>query len=479
MVKPNSKIASYGILNNKTLKLSIKKSSAKNIANDFILFFIAIYFIYTISAGIQVVKAAASPSSASNQALQISLPQAIKRAVSNQGNILRAEHIIAEETDLKKASYAGLMPDISIVSGGIWTQTKDGLPLFASANGMREFIGQIRLIVPIFDPKSYAVISLARSNLNLARYRLQLARLVVAAQITQDFYGLILLKDEIKIQQKALDNVKKIFNITKNEYKAGNLPRLDVVQTSFLVTKLQTDVNVLKSRLKALQHVFSMEIFYKRFNADKLLPILYDKHVFNYRLPTLNSLILNAIKRQPLIKIAKAEIRSAGADVSINKAAKLPSVQGGAAYGEDTINSVDIPNLGWQFFVTLNIPISNFGLHSDYIDAANERLMALISAKSSLKLSIKKKLAADYGLAAALKKRLSGEKILVKESGTVFKMTEEGYLAGEFNALALQEAQNNRIKARLSLVKAINRFYLSIAQLDIDIGIIPSGGVKL
>ncbi len=447
---------------------------------NFILYFIAICFIYTISAGIQIAKAADSASSTSDRIPnRISLSQAVKRAVSEQGNIFRAEHIIAEQTDLKKAAYAGLLPNISIVSGGIWTQTKDGFPLFASANGMHEFIGQIRLIVPIFDPKSYAVISLARSNLNVARYRLQLARLVVAAQITQDFYGLILLKDEIKIRQKALNNIKKIFNATKNEYKAGNLPRLDVVQTGFLVTKLQTDFNVLKSQLKALEHVFAMEIFYKRFNVNKLSPFLYDTYAFNYKLPTLNMLILNAIKRQPLIKIAKAEIKSAGADVSINKAAKLPSVQGGAAYGEDTINSVDIPNLGWQFFVAIDIPISNFGLHNDYTDAANERLMALKSAKSALQLSVKKKLAIDYGLAAALKKRLSGAKILVKESGTVFKMTEEGYLAGEFNALALQEAQNNSIKARLKLAKTISQFYLAIAQLDIDIGIIPSGGVKL
>jgi outer membrane protein TolC len=472
-----------------TIKMMFGMISGLNKINldvfiNFILFIITIYFIYTVSAGIQVANAAAAPfisASSSNRRIlsKISLSQAIKRAVSKQGNILKAEHIIAEETDLKKAAYAGLMPDITIVGGGIWTQMRNGSPLFASANGMREYIGQIRLTVPIFNPKSYALISLSRSNLEIAKYRLRLARLIIAAQVTQDYYGLILLKNEINIQLKTLSNIKKIFNATENGYKTGNLPRLDVVQIGFLITKLQTDLNVLISRLKAMEYIFSIEIFCKKFNTDKLSPFLSDAYASNYKLPALNSLILNAIKKQPLIKIAKAEIKSADADVSINKAAKLPNIQGGASYGEDTINSVDIPDLGWQFFVTLNIPISNFGLHSDYADAANEKLMALQSAKSALKLSIKKKLALDYGFAKAQEKRISGAKILVKESESVYKMTEEGYLAGEFNALALQEAQNNRIKAQLTLAKAINRFYLATAQLDIDMGIIPYGGVTL
>ena len=228
--------------------------------------------------------------------------------------------------------------------------------MFASANGMRELIGQAGLTVPIFDPKIYGEISLAGNNLKVAEYRLRLARLFTAARITQYFYGLILLKDEIKIERKAL---------------------------------------------------------------------------------------------------------------------------GGAAYGEDTVNSFDAPNLGWQFFVILNIPIYNFGLRKDYIDAASERLMALKSAESAVKLSVKKRLTIDYGTAAASKKKIYGAKILVKKSGEVFKMTKEGYLAGAFNAFELQAAQNNQIKSHLELAKAVNEFYLAISQLDIDMGIIPSGDGKL
>ena len=124
--------------------------------------------------------------------IKISLASAIKRALSNQGNILKAEHIISEKMDLKKAAYAALLPDIAVNAGGIWTRTKNAYPVFASANGMRELIGQIDLTVPIFDPKIYGEISLAGNNLKVAEYRLRLARLFTAARITQYFYGLIL-----------------------------------------------------------------------------------------------------------------------------------------------------------------------------------------------------------------------------------------------------------------------------------------------
>ena len=82
-------------------------------------------------------KTESSPPPASGR-IKISLASAIKRALSNQGNILKAEHIISERMDLKKAAYAGLLPNIAVNAGGIWTRTKNGYPVFASANGMRE-----------------------------------------------------------------------------------------------------------------------------------------------------------------------------------------------------------------------------------------------------------------------------------------------------------------------------------------------------
>ena len=413
--------------------------------------------------------------------IKISLASAIKRALSNQGNILKAEHIISERMDLKKAAYAGLLPDIAVNAGGIWTRTKNGYPVFASANGMRELIGQIGLTVPIFDPKIYGEISLAGNNLKIAEYRLRLARLFTAARITQYFYGLILLKDEIKIERKALGGAKKILTAAKIGYKAGSLTRFDVVQTELMTADLQTNLEILKSKVKSFERMFLMEIFYGNVHPAKLsLLIPVPESAGLYRLiPPLNSLISKAVKKQPLLKIARAEIESAKASVSISKAGKLPSIQGGAAYGEDTVNSFEAPDLGWQFFVMLNVPIYNFGLHKGYIDAANERLMALKSAESAVKLSVKKRLTIDYGRAAASKKKIYGAKILVKKSYEAFKMTKEGYLAGAFNALELQEAQNNWIKSRLELVKAVNELYLAISQLDIDMGIIPSGDGKL
>ncbi|MCL6120251.1 MAG: TolC family protein, partial [Deltaproteobacteria bacterium] len=208
--------------------------------------------------------------SAQNRIIKISLASAIKRALSNQGNILEAEHIISEKMDLKKAEDAGLLPDIAVNAGGIWTRTKNGYPVFASANGMRELIGQVSLSVPIFDPKIYGEISLAGDNLKIAKYRLRLARLFTAARITQYFYGLILLKDEIKIERKALSGAKKILTAAKIGYKAGSLSRFDVVQTELMTAGIQTNLKILKSKVKSFERMFLMEIFYGSVRHAKL-----------------------------------------------------------------------------------------------------------------------------------------------------------------------------------------------------------------
>ncbi len=459
----------------------MNKSPVKNFKKCISALIVPILFITALFFTNAVFCANASAS----EKIKISLAYAIKKALSNQGNIIQAKHIIKEKMDVKKAAYAGILPEIGVTGEGIWTGTKNGYPAFASANGIRELIGLVNLTVPLFNPKKYASISLAASNVKIAKYRLKLARLFTSAMITQEFYGLALLKNEMEIKQKALNSVQKILSAVKIEYKSGGLSRFDVVQTELVAAKFETDMEVLKSEIKSLKQIFLTDIFFygtartalKHVRISLVLPQYHAKSI--YKLPSLNKLISIAFKKQPLIKIARAEIDSASASVSFNKASRLPSIYGGAAYGEDTINSFDAPNIGWQFFVAINVPIFNFGLRGYHIGAANERLMALKSEESVVRLSVEKRLIRDYGIAKASKKRILWIKILVKKSKEAFEMTEEGYLAGAFNALELQESQDNFIKSRIEFAKAINDYYLNIAQLNIDTGMIPSGEQKL
>ena len=420
------------------------------------------------------VSANQSPKPSASGYCAVSISSAINRALSSQFEIIKAKHEVSEYLALKKASYSTLLPDISLAGGGIWTQTKNGLPLFASANGMRELIGQARLTVPIFNPKDYAEISLAKSKLNLSEYRLKLARLLTAAQVSKYFYGLILLNGEIKIKHSALKKTLAILNATKKGYKAGNLPYFDVAQTELMADKLKTDLEILELKSDAVKKILAMDIFCR----PGKLTVIPPRHNLNYnrlqrRLPPLSSLFAMAVKTQPLINAAKAEIKSAKAAVAVNKAGRLPEITGGSAYGLDTVNSPDAPNLGWQFFVFLDVPVFNFGLNGNYIEASKQHLMAVESAESALELNIKKKITIDYGRAKSLIEAMSGAITLVKESENMFEMTKEGYLTGALNALALQEAQDNYIGAKLELAKMVDGVYLALAQLDIDAGSIP------
>ncbi|MGC8554074.1 MAG: efflux RND transporter permease subunit [Candidatus Acidulodesulfobacterium sp.] len=344
--------------------------------------------------------------------IKITLAQAINRALANYGNILEAEHIISEKIYLKKAAYAELFPDIDFNAGGIWSRTKNGNPVFASANGMRELISQISLTVPIFNPKIYGEISLASNGIKVAQCKLRLARLLTAARITQYFYDIILLNNEMEIERESLISAEKISNEAKIGYKTGNLPLFDVIKTELISDEIKTKFQIIRSKLKYFEHAFLTEIFYNgNINNTKISLIKPNSNlpVINYKIPPLNNLISIAIKKQPLIKIAESEIQSAKTSLYINKAEKFPDIKGGAAYGEDTLNSFDAPDLGWQFFVMLNVPIYNFGLHSDYISAANEKLTALKYAEASVKLSVIKRITIDYGKILAAKLRKTGD----------------------------------------------------------------------
>ena len=159
-------------------------------------------------------------------AANLTLHGAIQRALINQAVVQQAQHMIAERQDQGRAAHADLLPALSLSTGGIWTQNGNGQPRFVSANGARELIGQVRLQVPLYTPQAYALSALARDRSAIARYRLQQARLAVAAQVTMAYYQLALDDNELAVWRKALAAARQMLVATQEGYRAGTRSRL-------------------------------------------------------------------------------------------------------------------------------------------------------------------------------------------------------------------------------------------------------------
>lgn len=399
----------------------------------------------------------------------LTLRDAISRALAHQALVLQAQHLAAAQAALRQAAHADLLPSLSLAGGGIWTQTRDSQPVFVSANGAREVLAQITLHVPVYSPSAYALEALARDRLMTARYRERQARLAVAAEVTAAYYRLALLDNEEKVWRRALRAAQQLRTATTKSYEAGTRSRLDVTQAELSVANAQAGLDRTVPLVRAAVRVLALETAYTPLSLPPLPRMAPPTGI----LPPSTVLDARADRRQPLIQVADSQIRAAKATVRLRQAARLPVVAVDGGYGVDTTNTPQARNLGWQAAVTLHMPLFGFGRNRDRIDAAREQRMAMEAGRDALLLNVHARIASDYGLAEAAEKAVQNERRIARDAQTVSAMTRKGYLIGTLSALALSQAENNWVQARLAYAGAAIRAQLAQAQLDLDVGTLP------
>ncbi len=406
---------------------------------------------------------------ATASAANLTLHGAIQRALTDQAVVQQAQHMIAERQDQGRAAHADLLPALSLSTGGIWTQNGNGQPRFVSANGARELIGQVRLQVPLYAPQAYALSALARDRSAIARYRLQQARLAVAAQVTMAYYQLALDDNELAVWRKALAAARQMLVATQEGYRAGTRSRLDLSQSRLTLVRIRMGLDQARPRAQAARQVLALQTGYGMAPLPPLAPIAAPLTA----LPGSNMLRHLADQSQPLLRVADGEIQSARSLLHYRQAARLPVIAATGAYGMDTSTLPQSQQLGWQAILSLQVPIFGFGRNRDRVAAAQEQVAAMQSAKSVLQLQIRSRLAADYGAAQAAANALQDAQTLAQTARTVYTMTRKGYLAGAESALALQQAENGWVQAQLQTAGAAIRARLTRAQLALDSGLLP------
>ncbi len=404
----------------------------------------------------------------SASAADLTLQQAITSALHSQASIQEAQHLLTAQQDRSRGAEARLLPSLSLNSAAIWTQTRAGQPLYVSANGARELMGQIHLRVPLYAPQIRALSKIAKNQTQIAQYQLHQARLLVAAQVSMSYYRLALDKQVIAVWNRAHIRAKQVYRATQEGYQNGTRSRLDLNEARLEVLHTRMVLDQARAQRAAVQQVLALQT-----GMGRDLPALAQVHVPSVPLPDLQYIQKQAMHTQPLLQIADSQIQAARAHWHFRQAARLPTVTAQAAYGVDSATLPRSNQLGWQAGLSLQIPIFGFGRNRDQIAAAQEQVAAMQAAKTALQMQIRSRLTQEFASvqAATIALKAAGE--IVQTARSVYHMTRKGYLAGAESGLALQQAENAWIQARLGQTDALIRDQLHRAQLALDSGRIP------
>ena len=389
---------------------------------------------------------------------------------------LRVSPQVGEAQDLRtagrygaRAGRAALLPRLSVVAGRYWTQSRDGQPLYVSANGPQETFGLLQLSLPLYSPQLRALARLARDRAALARSEQAQARLGVAAQVADGWYQLALLRARVRIWKSTLRSVDILYRGTQQKYAVGAAAVLDLEQTKLLRHTAESGLQQARAQRRAAQRV--LDVLLGRVpSAPIVLPALRPA---SRPLPAEPLWIEKARRAQPLLRIAARQIAVGNAQAGTLRATRLPTVTAGVDYGVDTVPTPRAGDLGWEVFLGLRMPIFNFGAQRDRIADAEARVAALRAARRSVLLQIRMTIAHDYGSARATERAYRQALKQRREARSVYDMTRDGYKAGTLNALDLAQAENGWLQARLRVASMLVLLRMARTQLRLDAGTYP------
>ena len=396
------------------------------------------------------------------------LSRAVRRGLKVQAAVASSREDLRAASDLARGARADRLPELFLQSASIWTQSRDGQPLYVAANGAREVIGEVAVDVPLYAPELRALSRLARNRAAVARSELRLARLQVAARIVNAWFRLALAENHVAIWRQTVAYDRSLYERTRRAYRAGASARLNVVQTHLLLIEAGARYAQNRTAEATARRALNLEL---GMPASTSISVLWPAKPL---VPSpLRQLWRNAVRFQPLIRAARRRVLQGRSEVRVQRSATLPTVQGYVAYGVDTATAPEARDLGWQAGVDLSLPLFGFGRYRERLAAAHAHLSALRQAKNALVLQIRQRINRDYGLFRRALESSHRSAEVAREARRVYWMTLHGFRNGALNALVLSQAQTDLIQAELAGANARIEERMAGVQLLLDEGRLP------
>lgn len=247
-----------------------------------------------------------------------------------------AEEINAADARIRQ-NQSAYYPQISASAGYTWV---DPVPevRFGSMPAMKmapndNYEAKITAKATLFDfGKRGDGVAIARAGKNAAVHSLDIARRDISYQTVQLFYGIIFLRESVRVQEKEIAALQKAKNNTSKRYNAGTATRFDV---------LSTDVRIQAARSKklSLEHQLRrQEITLRRLTSLPPSDPLNLKGSFSMHPERADSqlLVADALQHRPELKLAAEHEISAKHRHSTAIKNGLPVVSGLASWGYST-----------------------------------------------------------------------------------------------------------------------------------------------
>lgn len=407
-----------------------------------------------------------------NDTLQFTLNEAIDYALFNNPEIKQLTMDSEKsEADIGKARSA-FYPNISAT--GYYAYLSD-VPVFQLDTilipmGQHEnYDLQVSLQQVIFAwGKIYNAYRLTSLNRDIAQLSLSRKEQEVQCSVTKSFYGILVLKEMVRLSNESLEQLKRHEESVRKRYEAGLAPQFDLLRARVQVANLRPKVieaeNGLNLALEGFKMLLGLPLEVKIKLTDSL-EIIEEK--FNFE-----DLKNIALQNRPEIKNLQKVESIARLAQSITSRANLPTLVAGVTY--DWKKPFSFGGNDWGSNLTFNIAFqfplfSGFKNLYEYKQASLQIKEAKL-ARENLEKGIILEVTQSYLNLNAAKEAIAAAEENVNQANKALEIIETRYKNGLGTNLEYLDAQLAAMQAKTNYLNALKDYITARADLVRAIG---------
>lgn len=312
----------------------------------------------------------------------------------------------------------------------------------------------------------------------------------ISLQIAQQYLTTLLNKEIVKISQAAVENAQKQYDRAKITTEVGTTAQTVFAEAQAALARekqnLKTaEINVGRS-LFALAQLLQLQE-YKDFDVENVAV----SDALTPELRSVDEVLTTAYETQPQVKAAESRIKSAQAQIEVEKTAFWPTVTASAGIGSfynnllttDNVGSAFLyvkekglfpqykDNFGQQAALSVNIPIFNKGITKLQVEQSrlNESIAknTLEQQKQTVRQNVQK---AQFDVDANYETYVSAVET-EKSTKLALEFADKSYAAGRSTIYDVNVARNNYANAQGSVAQAKFNYLFSLKLLNFYAGI--------
>jgi len=397
----------------------------------------------------------------------LTLDDAVNIALKNNKVLLTQK---AKEDEAKAQTIvarANFMPTITV--SGSYTRLSKVPEMGAVMMGeLDNYVTGIGLEQPLFTwGKIWNAYQLAKLNLNAVEEDYNKTESEVIFNVTQAFYGVMLLTELVKLSEEAYQQVKRHVDVVKKRYDAGLAPKFDLIRARVQLSNMEPQVIKAKNGLKSAKNGLKVLLDIPLEESISLEGELkYEPVEIN-----LKELIEEALLNRAELKSLKFRKKMSEKALALARASNKPNLIGIANYEYKNPFFFEPKwETGWNVTIALQIPFfsgfSTFGKVKEAKSQLKQVEFGMKLLRDGIELEVRDVVSSlEEG-----KKLVESQEKNVHQAEEALEIAERRYKDGLATSLEVMDTQLALTQAKTNYLQAISDYTIARARLKKTIG---------